>query len=77
MLSLFDRDSVLVEMASGALPTFAFPFLFMSVNLIFTAYFYSTRQTVKSDVTAVSRGLSSKNLLSFWFRLYCQIVIIN
>ena len=62
---LFNTDPVLVEMASGALPVFAFSFLFMSVNLIFTAYFYSTKQTVKSDVIAVSRGIVVKALAIF------------
>lgn len=50
---LFNSDPTLVAMASGALPVFAFSFLFMAVNLIYTAYFYSTKQTIKSDVIAV------------------------
>lgn len=65
VVSLFNSDPVLVEMASGALPVFAFSFLFMSVNLIFTAYFYSTKQTVKSDVIAVCRGIVVKALAIF------------
>lgn len=64
-VKLFNRDPALVEMASGALPVFAFSFLFMSVNLIFTAYFYSTKQTVKSDVIAVSRGIVVKAFAVF------------
>lgn len=64
-VSLFNSDPALVEMASGALPIFAFSFLFMSVNLIFTAYFYSTKQTVKSDVIAASRGIVIKALAVF------------
>lgn len=64
-VSLFNSAPALVEMASGALPIFAFSFLFMSVNLIFTAYFYSTKQTVKSDVIAVSRGIVVKALAVF------------
>lgn len=65
LVRLFNSDPALVEMASGALPVFAFSFLFMSVNLIFTAYFYSTKQTVKSDVVAVSRGIVVKALAIF------------
>lgn len=65
VVRLFNSDPALVEMASGALPVFAFSFLFMSVNLIFTAYFYSTKQTVKSDVIAVSRGIVVKVLAIF------------
>lgn len=37
----------------------------LTVNLIFTAYFYSTKQTVKSDVIAVSRGIVVKALAIF------------
>lgn len=65
VVRLFNSDTALVEMASGALPVFAFSFLFMSVNLIFTAYFYSTKQTVKSDVIAASRGIVVKALAVF------------
>lgn len=65
VVRLFNSDPALVEMASGALPVFAFSFLLMSMNLIFTAYFYSTKQTVRSSVIAVSRGSLSKHLLSF------------
>lgn len=65
VVRLFNSDTALVEMASGALPLFASSFLFMSVNLIFMAYFYSTKQTVKSDVIAVSRGIVVKALAIF------------
>lgn len=59
-VKLFNRDTELVAMASGALPVFSLSFLAMSVNLIFTAYFYSTQQTVKSDIIALSRGVVVK-----------------
>lgn len=49
-----------MEMASKALPVFALSFLFMAVNLIFTAYYYSTKQTWKSNIIAVSRGIVIK-----------------
>lgn len=66
VVRLFNKDTALVGMASGALPAFALSFLFMSVNLIFTAYFYSTKQTVKSDMIAVSRGIVVKALAIFF-----------
>lgn len=65
VVRLFNSDPALVEMASEALPVFAFSFLFMSVNLILTAYFYSTKQTGKSNVIAVSRGIVVKALAIF------------
>lgn len=60
VVRLFNSEAELVEMASGALPVFALSFLFMAVNLIFTAYFYSTKQTWKSNIIAVSRGIIVK-----------------
>lgn len=59
-IRLFNSEPELVEMASGALPVFAVSFIFMAVNLIFTAYFYSTKQTWKSNTIAVSRGIVVK-----------------
>ena len=44
---------------------FALSFLFMAVNLIWTAYFYSTKQTGKANVIAISRGIVVKALAIF------------
>ena len=60
VVRLFNSEPELVEMASGALPIFAISFVFMAVNLIFTAYYYSTKQTWKSNIIAVSRGILVK-----------------
>ena len=65
VVTLFNSDPALVDMASGALPIFALSFPFMAINLIFTAFFYSTKQTAKSDVIAVSRGILVKSLAIF------------
>lgn len=70
VVRLFNQESELVEMASNALPIFALSFVFMAVNLIFTAYFYSTKQTWKSNVIAVSRGIVVKGAASSWCQ-YC------
>lgn len=48
-----------------ALPVFALSFLFMAVNLIITAYFYSTKQTGKANMIVVSRGIIVKALAIF------------
>ena len=64
-VTLFNSDPTLVEMASAALPVFALSFPFMAINLIFTAFFYSTKQTLKADVIAVSRGIAVKALAIF------------
>lgn len=62
---LFNKDAALVEMASAALPVFAVSFLFMAANLIYTAYFYSTKQTGKADIIAISRGVAVKAIAIF------------
>lgn len=66
VVTLFNNEPELVDMASGALPVFVVSFLFMAVNLIFTAYYYSTKQTWKSNVIAVSRGIMVKAAAIFF-----------
>ena len=65
VIHLFNSDPELVQMAEKALPVFISSFIFMSMNLIFTAYFYSTKQTGKSNVIAFSRGIIIKALAIF------------
>lgn len=65
VVTLFNNEPELVEMASKALPVFALSFVFMAVNLIFTAYYYSTKQTWKSNIIAVSRGIVIKSAAVF------------
>lgn len=60
--ALFNGDPALVETPSAAMPVFALSFVLMAINLIFTAYFYSTKQTIKSDIIAISRGIVVKAL---------------
>ncbi len=60
VVRLFNSEAELVEMASGALPVFALSFLFMAVNLIFTAYFYFDEADLESNIIAVSRGIIVK-----------------
>lgn len=65
IIQLFNSDAVLVETAKAALPIFAVSFIFMSYNLIYTAYFYSTKQTGKANIIALSRGIVIKALCIF------------
>lgn len=59
-IRIFNQEPALVDAASKALPLFALSFIPMALNLIFTAYFYSTKRTVQADVIAVSRGIIVK-----------------
>lgn len=62
---IFTQDLELINMTSAALPIFAVSFIFMALNLIYTAYFYSTKQTLKSDIVAINRGVVLKVLFIF------------
>ena len=65
IICIFNQEPALVEAASKALPLFALSFILMALNLIFTAYFYSTKRTVQADVIAVSRGIVVKAVCIF------------
>ena len=65
IICIFNQEPALVEAASKALPLFALSFIPMALNLIFTAYFYSTKRTVQADVIAVSRGIVVKAVCIF------------
>ncbi len=75
-VTLFNSDLALVEMASKALPVFALLFFVMSVNPIFSAYFYSIKQTVKSDIIALSRGVVFMALAIFVLPILLGVVFV-
>ena len=41
----------------------------MALNLIYTAYFFSTKRTGSADAIAVSRGIAIKALMIFFLPL--------
>lgn len=55
--ALFNPDPALVETATAALPAFAWAFLPMSLNLVLSAYLYSTKRTAQAVAVAVCRCL--------------------
>ncbi len=65
VIRVFNRESSLVEAASAALPLFALSFIPMALNLIYTAYFFSTKRTGTANAIAVSRGIAVKALMIF------------
>ena len=64
-VQLFTKDFELIDMTMKALPVFALSFIFMALNLIYTAFFYSTKQTAKSNIIAINRGVILKIILIF------------
>lgn len=65
IIRIFNRETELVQMAASALPAFALSFIPMSVNLILTAYLFSTKKTGMANAIAVSRGIVAKALCIF------------
>ena len=65
VIRIFNRDTALVELASAALPLFSLSFLPMALNLIYTAFLFSTKRTGAADLIAVSRGIVTKALSIF------------
>ena len=65
VIRIFNKEPELIDMASAALPLFALSFIPMALNLIYTAYFFSTKRTGTADAVAVSRGVAVKALMIF------------
>lgn len=65
VICIFNRDPELVKLASAALPLFSLSFLPMALNLICTAFLFSTKRTGTANLTAVSRGILMKALAIF------------
>ena len=57
---IFNRDPELVQNASAALSLFGLSFIPMALNLIYTAFLYSTKRTLQANVISFSRGVVLK-----------------
>ena len=65
VIRIFNQEPALIQEASAALPLFALSFVPMALNLVYTAYFFSTKRTGTANAIAVSRGIVVKALLIF------------
>ena len=65
VIRIFNKEAELVQTASAALPVFELSFIPMALNLIYTAYFFSTKRTGTANAIAVSRGIAVKALTIF------------
>lgn len=59
-ISVFNQDAALIASASAALPAFALSFIPMSINLVYTGYFFSTKHTMQANIIAINRGILTK-----------------
>ena len=60
VIRIFNQDLELVQNASAALPLFSLSFIPMALNLIYTAFLYSTKRTLQADAISFSRGVVLK-----------------
>ena len=60
VIRIFNQDTALVQSASLALPLFSLSFLPMALNLIATAFLFSTKRTLQANVIALCRGIFIK-----------------
>lgn len=65
VIRIFNRDAEFVQIASTALPLFSLSFIPMAVNLIYTAYLFSTKRTGAANMIAINRGIVAKALAIF------------
>ena len=65
VIRIFNKEADLVQTATAALPIFSLSFIPMALNLIFTAFLFSTKRTGAADVIAISRGIAVKALSIF------------
>lgn len=65
-VQMFNKDSMLVKAGAKALPVFALSFIPMALNLIFTAFLFSTKCTKQADMIALGRGIVIKAAAIFF-----------
>lgn len=65
VIRIFNQDLELVQNASAALPLFSLSFIPMALNLIYTAFLYSTKRTLQADAISFSRGVVLKAVAIF------------
>lgn len=65
VICIFNQDAELVQAASSALPLFSLSFIPMAINLIYTAFLFSTKRTGAANAIAISRGIIVKAVAIF------------
>ena len=65
VIRIFNKAADLIQTATAALPIFSLSFIPMALNLIFTAFLFSTKRTGAANIIAISRGIVVKALAIF------------
>lgn len=70
VIRIFNKEAALVQTATAALPVFSLSFIPMALNLIFTAFLFSTKRTGAADLIAISRGIVIKAISIFCIPIF-------
>lgn len=65
VIRIFNQDTELVQTAQAALPLFSLSFIPMALNLIYTAFMFSTKRTAQANAIAICRGIVVKSAAIF------------
>ncbi|MBS6218015.1 MAG: MATE family efflux transporter [Clostridiales bacterium] len=65
IIHIFNQDASLVQTAAAALPLFSLAFIPMAVNLVYTAFMFSTKRTIQANAIAICRGIIIKAVAIF------------
>ena len=76
VIQIFNLDPELVQNASAALSLFGLSFIPMALNLIYTAFLYSTKRTLQADAISLSRGVVLKAAAIFCMPVLFGIDVI-
>lgn len=60
VIRIFNQDTELVRTAQTALPLFSLSFIPMALNLVYTAFMFSTKRTAQASAIAICRGIVIK-----------------
>lgn len=75
VIRIFNQNVDLIQTASTALPFFSLSFLPMSLNLLYTAFLFSTKRTFQADVIAIGRGIVIKSVAIFCVPVFWEATL--
>lgn len=76
VIHIFNQDTQLVQTAQAALPLFSLSFIPMALNLIYTAFMFSTKRTTQANSIAICRGIVIKSAAIFYIPILFDTNVI-
>lgn len=65
VISIFNSDAQLIEIAYNSIIIYGISFIFASVNIIYTTYYLSTKQTKKAMIISILRSFVFNSIFIF------------